>query len=126
VSQLLTLEKLLGIVADLERRLHELEAKRDPDRPVRYLTRKKQGERYDRSEKTIERWGEDPRMAMPPEYDFNGLLARREDELEVWERTRIGRRLDSAQALAAKLARIRKAEIQKQKSSENAGARSGA
>jgi hypothetical protein len=106
----LTSDQLTQIVADLARRLHELEAKRDPDRPVRFLTRKAQGLRYNRSEKTVERWGLDPRMGMPPEYDFNGLLARREDELEAWERTRVGRRSDSVQAIAAALARARKAE----------------
>ena len=39
--------------------------------------------------KTIERWGQDPAMGMPPEYNFNKLPSRLEAELEIWERSRV-------------------------------------
>lgn len=58
-------------------------------KPRRFLSRQAQAERYGKSIKTIERWGKDPRMGMPREYDFHGLKARREDELERWERSRV-------------------------------------
>jgi hypothetical protein len=57
----------------------------------RFLSRRDQAERYGKSVRSIERWGKDPVMAMPPEYDFNGLKARAEDELEAWERKRVSR-----------------------------------
>jgi hypothetical protein len=60
----------------------------------RFLTRQDQAKRYRRSTKTIKRWGRDPKMGMPPEYDFNGLPARADDELEAWERTRVVPRAD--------------------------------
>jgi hypothetical protein len=37
----------------------------------------------------IERWGLDEKMNMPAEYDFNGVKARLEEELEHWERGRV-------------------------------------
>jgi hypothetical protein len=52
----------------------------------RFLTRRAQAERYTKSVRTIERWGRDPKMGMPPEYDFNGLPHREEGELEAWDR----------------------------------------
>jgi hypothetical protein len=57
-------------------------------KPRRFLSRKQQAARYGRSTKTIKRWTADPRMKMPPEYEFNGPH-RAEDELEAWERARI-------------------------------------
>jgi len=56
---------------------------------VVFLNRQQQARRYSTSVRTIVRWGEDPRMNMPPEYDFNRIKKRREDHLEVWERGRI-------------------------------------
>jgi hypothetical protein len=56
----------------------------------RYLTRQDQAARYSKSVKTVERWGRDATLNMPPEYDFNGRPHRREDELEAWERSRVG------------------------------------
>jgi hypothetical protein len=56
---------------------------------IRYLDRPAQAKRYNRDIKTIKRWGQDPNMGMPPEYDFRGLKMRREDELEAWERSRV-------------------------------------
>jgi hypothetical protein len=61
-------------------------------KPRRFLTRRDQAERYRKSVRTIERWGEDPEMNMPPEYDFNGLKARIEEDLERWERGRVASR----------------------------------
>jgi len=59
-------------------------------RARRFLTRRMQAERYSKSIKTIERWGDDPEMKMPPEYNFRGLPHRNEGELEAWERSRVG------------------------------------
>jgi hypothetical protein len=59
-------------------------------RPRRFLTRRAQAKRYSKSVRTIVRWGEDPDMNMPAEYWFNGLPHRAEDELEPWERSRVG------------------------------------
>ena len=56
--------------------------------PRRYLSRSDQAKRYSKSVRTIKRWGADPDMKMPREYDFNGPH-RAEDELEVWEQSRI-------------------------------------
>ena len=56
----------------------------------RFLTRTAQAQRYGKTTKTIERWGKDRRMNMPPEYWFGPLPHRAEDELETWERSRVG------------------------------------
>ena len=55
----------------------------------RFLSRAAQAVRYGKSKRTIERWGQDPEMGMPIEYDFNGLPHRDEAELELWERSRV-------------------------------------
>jgi hypothetical protein len=55
----------------------------------RFLTRKAQAKRYSKSKKTIERWGKDPKMRMPPEFYFNGLPHRDEEHLERWEEERL-------------------------------------
>jgi hypothetical protein len=55
---------------------------------VEYLSRLAQARRYSKHPKTIKRWGKDPKMGMPPEYDFNGPH-RRLDDLERWERSRV-------------------------------------
>lgn len=55
----------------------------------RFLSRQEQAARYGTSVKSIQRWGEDPRMRMPPEYEFHRIKKRREDELEEWERQRV-------------------------------------
>jgi len=60
-----------------------------PEKRRRFLSRQEQAERYGTCVKSIQRWGNDPRMAMPPEYDFNRIKKRREDELEAWERSRV-------------------------------------
>jgi hypothetical protein len=58
-------------------------------KPRTFLNRRQQATRYSTSVKSIQRWGQDPRMNMPPEYDFNRIKKRAEDELEAWERTRV-------------------------------------
>jgi hypothetical protein len=63
-------------------------AQRHTPKPRRFLSRRAQAERYGKSIKTVERWGKDPEMSMPPEYDFNGPH-RDEAELEAWERSRV-------------------------------------
>jgi hypothetical protein len=55
----------------------------------RWLTRQQQAERYSVHPRTVDRWGDDPEMALPPEIDLNGRPCRAEDELESWERRRI-------------------------------------
>ena len=57
--------------------------------PRRYLSRSDQAKRYSKSVRTIKRWGKDPDMNMPPEYDLNGHLHRLEHDLELWERSRV-------------------------------------
>jgi hypothetical protein len=57
-------------------------------KPRRFLSRSEQAKRYGKSTKTIKRWGEDPEMAMPPEYTLRGPH-RAEDELETWEKGRV-------------------------------------
>ena len=53
-----------------------------------FLTRRQQASRYQRSVRTIERWGDDPELGYPPEIDINGHRLRRESDLERWERER--------------------------------------
>jgi hypothetical protein len=59
------------------------------EKPRRFLSRQEQAARYNVSVKSIQRWGEDPRMQMPKEYVFHRQMRRREDELEEWERSRV-------------------------------------
>jgi hypothetical protein len=59
-----------------------------PPKSRRFLTRRAQAERYGKSKKTIERWGKNPKMQMPPEYFFNGLPHRDEEHLKRWEEAR--------------------------------------
>lgn len=53
-----------------------------------FLTRRQQASRYQRSVRTIERWGDDPELGYPPEIDINGHRLRRKSDLERWERER--------------------------------------
>jgi hypothetical protein len=55
----------------------------------RYLSRRKQAERYEKSVRTIERWGEDPDLDYPAELDVNGRKLRALSALERWERKRV-------------------------------------
>jgi hypothetical protein len=63
--------------------------------PRRFLRRRAQAQRYGVSLKTIQRWGRDPEMNMPDEFDFNGHPCRIEDQLEVWEKGRVAPRNQS-------------------------------
>jgi hypothetical protein len=59
------------------------------DQREQFLSRSAQSRRYnDCSVKTIERWGKDPKLNFPPEYDINGRKYRKLSELEAWERNR--------------------------------------
>jgi hypothetical protein len=62
----------------------------DTSRPRRFLSRKQQAARWSKSVKTVERWGKDPEMGLPPEYWLGNQPHRAEDELEAWERSRVG------------------------------------
>jgi hypothetical protein len=55
----------------------------------KYLSRRKQAERYEKSVRTIERWGEDPDLDYPAELDVNGRKMRALSALERWERKRV-------------------------------------
>ena len=55
---------------------------------VVFLTRRQQAGRYQRSIRTIERWGDDAELGYPAEIDINGHKLRREFDLELWERER--------------------------------------
>jgi hypothetical protein len=57
-------------------------------KPRRFLSRSAQARRYGKSIKTIKRWGTDPKMAMPQEYELRGPH-RDEAELEIWEQGRV-------------------------------------
>ena len=57
----------------------------------RYLSRRAQAERYGRSVKTIERWGENSKLGLPPELDVNGRKSRALSQLERWERKQVGK-----------------------------------
>jgi hypothetical protein len=59
------------------------------DNQERFLSRREQARRYnDCSVKTIERWGQNPKLNFPSEYDINGRKFRKLSELEAWERVR--------------------------------------
>jgi hypothetical protein len=73
----------------ISRRHHSSGKQQASSKPRRFLTRRDQAERYGKSVRTIERWGLDEKMNMPAEYDFNGVKARLEEELEHWERGRV-------------------------------------
>jgi hypothetical protein len=62
----------------------------------RFLSRRQQAARYGKCLKTIERWGRDPAMGLPVEYDLNGRPHRLEDQLEIWERSRVAGRAEAA------------------------------
>jgi hypothetical protein len=55
----------------------------------RFLTRKQQAQRWSKTVRTVERWGANPKLGLPAEYDFNGKPHREESELELWEDSHI-------------------------------------
>jgi hypothetical protein len=68
------------------------------NRPKRLLGRPEQSKRYNVSTRTIERWGNDPRLNMPAEIEINDRYYRYEHELENWERSRIAQRSNNQAA----------------------------
>jgi hypothetical protein len=56
----------------------------------RYLSRRDQANRYNKSLKTIERWSHNAALNMPREFIFNGRPHRAESDLERWERAQVG------------------------------------
>jgi hypothetical protein len=57
-----------------------------------WWTRRMQAKRWSVHPRTVKRWGDDPKMDLPPEADFNGRPCRAEDQLEEWERRRVALR----------------------------------
>jgi hypothetical protein len=69
----------------------------DQSRPV-WLSRRHQADRFRKSLRTIERWGQKPKLGMPPEVEINGRWYRRLDQLEQWESMRPTRAATSTAA----------------------------
>jgi len=53
-----------------------------------FLSRSQQARRWSVSKRSVERWGEDEQLGLPPEIEINGRRYRRLSELEAWERSR--------------------------------------
>jgi len=53
-----------------------------------FLSRTQQARRWSVSKRSVERWGEDDELELPPEIEINGRRYRKLSELEVWERSR--------------------------------------
>jgi hypothetical protein len=56
------------------------------DDQEQFLSRSQQARRYNKSYRTIERWGEDPELGFPLEIEINGRFFRKLSELEEFER----------------------------------------
>jgi hypothetical protein len=54
-----------------------------------FLSRSQQARRWSVSKRTVERWGEDDRLSLPPEIEINGRRYRKLSDLEAWERARV-------------------------------------
>jgi hypothetical protein len=54
----------------------------------RWLSRSQQAQRWSISKRSVERWGEDEELGLPPEIEINGRRYRKLSELEAWERKR--------------------------------------
>jgi hypothetical protein len=54
-----------------------------------WLSRGRQAKRYNVTTRSVERWGDDVDLNMPPETEINGRFYRDEAELEAWEKTRV-------------------------------------
>ena len=54
----------------------------------RWLSRSQQALRWSISKRSVERWGEDEELGLPPEIEINGRRYRKLSELEAWERKR--------------------------------------
>jgi hypothetical protein len=66
---------------------------RHPNKPKRFLSRTALAKRWGKSKRTVERWGKDPRMGLPPETFLNGWGHREESEIEQWEAERRGKKV---------------------------------
>ena len=53
-----------------------------------FLSRSQQAKRWSVSKRSVERWGEDEELGLPPEIEINGRHYRKLSELEAWERAR--------------------------------------
>jgi hypothetical protein len=53
-----------------------------------WLSRSQQAARWSVSKRSVERWGEDEELGLPPEIEINGRRYRKLSELEAWERKR--------------------------------------
>jgi hypothetical protein len=53
-----------------------------------FLSRTQQAARWSVSKRSVERWGEDEELGLPPEIEINGRRYRKLSELEAWERKR--------------------------------------
>jgi hypothetical protein len=53
-----------------------------------FLSRSQQARRWSVSKRSVERWGEDEDLGLPPEIEINGRHYRKLSELEAWERAR--------------------------------------
>jgi hypothetical protein len=58
------------------------------DNQERFLSRRQQAQRYGKSVRTVECWGDDPSLGFPPEIDIRGHKFRALSKLEAWERAR--------------------------------------
>jgi len=54
-----------------------------------FLSRSQQAQRWSVSKRSVERWGEDEELGLPPEIEINGRHYRKLSELEAWERSRV-------------------------------------
>jgi hypothetical protein len=54
-----------------------------------FLTRLQQSKRWSVSKRSVERWGEDENLKLPPEIEINGRRYRKLSEIEAWERARV-------------------------------------
>jgi hypothetical protein len=54
-----------------------------------FLTRLQQAKRWGVSKRSVERWGEDEHLSLPPEIEINGRRYRKLTDLEAWERARV-------------------------------------
>ena len=54
-----------------------------------FLSRTQQSKRWSVSKRSVERWGEEERLALPPEIEINGRRYRKLSDLEAWERARV-------------------------------------
>jgi hypothetical protein len=54
-----------------------------------FLSRSQQAKRWSVSKRSVERWGEDEKLGLPPEIEINGRRYRKLSDLEAWERARV-------------------------------------